>query len=448
MRLRFVYPRFQRHAEAHPELLSCVPANEYLGPPSLAIASLAAITPDNWQYDFRDDRWEDVGLDDQVDLVALSFFTAAARRGLELADQFRARGRRVVVGGIFATTMSEEALKHADAVVVGEGEGVWPQVLKDAEAGELKQIYRADTACDLSRLPLPRVDLYMEKEGRSFCPHDYPVQISRGCPFECSACVLPVLMGKAIRHFPLEHALGQIEQLEAHGKLASFTEDTSFLFGSGALRRFGELLDALAERGHDAAVSYIGISMPLVLVTKEAFFERMRRAGIRMFYLVGGFDPITQNAFTGEDPKAWQRACDAIRKCFDNGIEPYTSFMVGNDQDDESCFDRILEFSDLTGIRKTEIAIRTPYPGTPSWRELNEQGRILHCDWSRYNDANVVFQPKFMSPERLLEGYLYLWREFYRNRQNIKNLDHRERTIQILKFSGAGRSLPTRVSSN
>ena len=95
MKVKFVYPRFQRHAEAHPELLAHVPCNEYFGPPSLGIACLAAVTPPDWEIEFRDDRLEDVGLDDDVDLVALSFFTAAARRGLELADAFRARGKQV-----------------------------------------------------------------------------------------------------------------------------------------------------------------------------------------------------------------------------------------------------------------------------------------------------------------------------------------------------------------
>jgi radical SAM superfamily enzyme YgiQ (UPF0313 family) len=431
MRLRFVYPSFQRHAENHPELLDFVPANEYLGPPSLGIASLAAVTPPEWDFDFRDDRLEDVGLDDELDLVAISFFTAAAIRAFELADAFRSRGRRVVLGGIFPSMMPEEAAHHADAIAIGEGESVWPEILKDAAAGALKPVYRGAAPCQLNELPLPRVDLYMEKEGRRFCPDDYPVQISRGCPFNCAACVLPTVMGKTLRHYPLQHALGQIERLEQHGKLASFTEDTSFFFGSGALKHFGQLLDALIERGHDAAVSYIGISMPLILVTNDAFFEKMRQAGIKMFYLVGGFDPITQGAFTGTDRKAWQRACDAIAKCYQHGIEPYTSFLVGNELDDEGCFDRILEFSNATGLKKAEFAIRTPYPGTPSWVELKQQGRILHRDWSRYNDANVVFKPRRMSPERLLEGYIYLWRHFYQSRQHLKTADYLERTVQF-----------------
>ena len=431
MKLRFIYPRFQRHAEAHPELLQFVPANEYLGPPSLGIAYLAAVTPPEWEIDFRDDRLEDVGLDEEVDLVAISCFTAAASRALDLGDAFRARGRRVVIGGIFPSMMPEVCAPHADAVVAGEGEAVWPQVLRDAAAGQLQPLYQATGPVDLAKLPLPRVDLYMEKEGRAFSPDDYPVQISRGCPFECVACVIPHYLGKTLRHMPLQHALGQIDQLGARGKLASLTEDTSFFFGSGARRSFGELLDRLAERGTEASVSYLGTSMPLILTTPDSFLERMRRVGIRMFYLVGGFDPVTRNAFTGKDPKAWQRALDAVRKSFDHDIEPYTSFLIGNDEDDEGTFDHILEFGEKSGLRKAEIAIRTPYPGTPTWQELNEQNRILHRDWSRYNDANVVFRPARLTPERLLRGYFYLWEQFYRNRQHLADLDHRQKTIQF-----------------
>lgn len=436
MKVRFVYPRFQRHAEAHPELLEHVPCNEYFGPPSLGIASIAAVTPPEWEIDFRDDRVEDVGLDDDVDLVALSFFTPAAERAMELADAFRARGRKVVMGGIFPTMMPDVAQPHADAVVEGEGEGVWHELLADLTAGALKPRYKERVACDLTALPLPRVDLYLAKEGATargatYAPDDYPVQTSRGCPLKCNACVLPTSMGRALRHLPVEHVLGQLDQLGARGKQASFTEDTAFFFGSGAQRRFGELLDILAERPKAARVSYVGTSMPLLLATPEPFLHKLRRAGLTMFYLVGGFDPVTMNAFTGKDPKALQRAFDAIQRAHDAGIEPYTSFLVGNDGDDEGTFDRMLEFADAAKIRKAEFAILTPYPGTPIWERMVKDDRILHRGWTRYNDANVVFRPAQMSPERLQEGYLHLWREFYRPRQALRALDRGERTIQF-----------------
>ncbi len=430
MRLRFVYPRFARHAEAHPELLEWVPCNEYLGPPSLGIACLAAITPDSWEIEFRDDRVEDVGLDDPPDLVAISTFTPSAMRAMALADAFRAAGSQVVMGGIFPTMRPDEAALHADAVVIGEGEMVWPTVLADAAKRQLKPRYEATVLADLATLPLPRTDLYIDREGATYAPDDYPVQLSRGCPLRCVACALPKSMGKLLRSYPNEHVLGQIEQLGKRGKRASFTEDTSFFPGSGVQRRLGEICDGVAARG-EASISYVGISMPLILTTSSEFLTRIRKAGVKMFYLVGGFDPITRRAFTGKDPKAWQRAVDAIKKCHDHDIEPYTSFFVGNDDDDEGTFERMVEFGAHTKIAKAEFAIRTPYPGTPDWHELESSGRILHTDWSKYNDANVVFQPAQMSPERLLAGYLYLWREFYKPRGALAGVDQAARTIQF-----------------
>ncbi len=425
-----MYPRFARHAESHPELRAHVPCNEYLGPPSLGIAALAAMTPPEWELDFRDDRLEDIGLDDDVDLVAISCFTPSGARALEIADAFRARGRLVVMGGIFPTMLPEQAAAHADAVVLGEGEGVWLEILRDARAGALKPRYVEREPFDVANLPPPRVDLYMDKEGRDFAPDDYPVQVSRGCPLTCFACAVPATAGRRTRPLPLEHVLAQIDRLAARGKLASLTEDTSFFLGS-AQRRFGELLDTIALRGAPASISYVGISMPMILATPESMFRRMRAAGIGMFYLVGGFDPITRGAFTGEDPRAESRALTAVRKAIDLGIEPYTSFLVGNEDDDEGTFDRMLAFADVAGIRKAEFAILTPYPGTPIWTRFLEERRILTFDWSKYNDANVVFRPKRLTPERLLEGYLYLWREFYRSRGALADLGHEERTIQF-----------------
>ncbi len=429
MKVLFVYPRFQRHAQAHPELLEYVPMNEYLGSPSLGIAALAAVLPPHWQVEFRDDRLTSADRPTDADLVALSFFTAAATRGMELADYFRAQGKPTVAGGLFTTAMPHLVLEHVDAVVVGEGEGAWLQLLKDFEAGGLQRRYER-IPVDLGSLPAPRVSLYIDNEGAAFHPDDYPVQLSRGCPLSCHSCILPVSMTKQLREFPLAHVVNQLDQLGRRGKRACLTEDTSWLPGKGN-RLLESLFDHLIAEGKEASVSYVGISMPMILATPIELLHKARRAGVKMFYLVGGFDPVTMRAFTGNDERQLERAYRAIAKCFEADIEPYTSFLYGQDDDDLATVDRMLEFAKKSGIRKAEFAIFTPYPGTPSFKRLESEGRILSYEWYRYNDANCVYQPKQLTPDQVTQGYLRLWREFYSDKAYFKDRCHEERTIQF-----------------
>ncbi|MFZ1986962.1 MAG: DUF4070 domain-containing protein, partial [Desulfatitalea sp.] len=153
---------------------------------------------------------------------------------------------------------------------------------------------------------------------------------------------------------------------------------------------------------------------------------------VTLVYLVCGFDPITRRAFTGNDARALDFAHAAIAKCHAADIQPYTSFLLGNDDDDPGTVDRMLAFASKAGIRKAEFAIFTPYPGTPSWHRLLAEGRILHRDWSKYNDANVVFRPAHMTPEELHAGYLRLWRDFYADRrEEFAAMSVAERTIHF-----------------
>lgn len=430
MKVTFVYSAFQRHAQAHPELLDSVPCEEYFGPPSLGIAYLAAVTPPSWEVSFHDDRLEDLGDVGDADLYVLSTFTPSAVRAMAIADELRGRAP-VVMGGIFPTLMPDEVAPHCDAVVSGEGETVWPRVLEDAARGALRPLYRADEPADLASLPLPRLDLYLDKETEGYRPHDYPLQQSRGCPVQCEACAVPLTMGKKLRYFPPEHVLETARVLGRRGKYASFTEDTAFMMFSGARRRFKKLLRAFAEDDEVCEISYIGVSMPMLLVAEDDIFTLLKEAGVNMFYLVGGFDNITKKAFLEGNDKERDEARQVVDRCHRHGITPYTSFLVGHDEDDPGVFQRMIDFANETGLERAEFAIYTPYPGTPAWHKLLAEGRILTRDWSLYNDANVTFRPAQMSPEELLEGYLHLWKEFYRTRQDLGSQDTKSKTIQF-----------------
>jgi radical SAM superfamily enzyme YgiQ (UPF0313 family) len=306
-------------------------------------------------------------------------------------------------------------------------------VVADAARGELKPRYQTTEPIDLSGLPVPAIDLYINAENAVFSPDDYPLQISRGCPFSCNACVLPVCMGKKIRFFDEEYVWQTLTAFAKHGKRCCLTEDTSFLPLPGTRRRFRKLLKRIAEHKQTEPVelSYVGTSMPLLLNIEEEIFDEVRQAGVHRFYLVGGFDPVTQGAFGPGDPKMMEQAERCVSLCQDHGVEPYVSFLVGNEKDTEATFDRMLEFANRTNLTIAEFAIATPYPGTPMWNQMNRENRIFDREWTHYNDANVVFTPANMTAERLLAGYIHLWREFYRSRQQLNQTDSLLNTVQF-----------------
>jgi radical SAM superfamily enzyme YgiQ (UPF0313 family) len=435
MKIQFIYPAFERHAQANPILREYVPCNEYVGSPSLGIACIAACTPPHMEVAFVDDRVNPV--DDrslpEADLYSLSFFTAAASRAIELGDWLRAKGKKVVMGGIFPTMMPDEVAPHCDAVIVGEGETVWPEVCRDAEAGTLKPRYQAAGPIDLTTLPPPRIDLYVDAEHPDVPIDDYPLQISRGCPLSCSACALPGCMGTKIRFFSDDYVWKTLAAFSRRGKRLCLTEDTSFLFVSGARRALRALLQKIGDNRAEIGceLSYLGTSMPMLLHLDPVVFEEARRAGLHRFYLVGGFDPVTRGAFGPGDPTMLAKAEECIARCFDHGVEPYVSFLLGNEQDDLGTMDRMLEFSEKTKLNIAEFAVATPYPGTPMWHQMVSEDRLLTRTWKHYNDANVVFRPKGFTPEQLKEGYLYLWREFYRPSMHLKEANYISRTVQF-----------------
>jgi len=434
LKITFICPAFERHAQAHPELRAFVPANEYIGPPSPGIAAVAAATPEGHQVEFLDDRITPFDLEHEADLYAISSFTPAATRAFELGDALRARGKKVVLGGIFPSMMPDLAAEHCDAVVVGEGEGVWPQIVADAQKGKLAPRYQSQEPLDLATIKRPRVELYLDAEKPGAPCDDYPLQLSRGCPLSCDACVLPIMCGSRIRFHSEQNVIDTMTVFARAGKLLSLTEDTSVFGIHGArkmLRKFLERTIELQKQGIPIKLSYLGISMPMVLSLDPTLLTLMRQSGMDRFYLVGGFDPITRQAFGTGDPAAMEKAERTIARCRELGIDPYVSFLVGNADDDEGVFDRMLEFCTRTGVDLAEFAISTPYPGTPIWKRYEAEGRIFDRTWKHYNDANVVFKPHKMSALRLQEGYIYLWREFYQGRQELRTREHTRGTIQF-----------------
>ena len=215
MRITFVYPKFEKFLASLPELDQGL-VNYFLGdfttPPSLGIPLLAALTPPDIEIELIDDNsGQPIDYDAPTDLVAINGFTPQAKRALEIADRYRAHGRKVVMGGLFPSFMADECLRHADAVNVGEGEPTWRQIIEDARAGSLKPQYDGGCGTDLNTLPAARREIFYRHDFYDW--DEDLVQLTRGCSYACAMCALPAQMGGRIRFRPIERVVEEIRGL-------------------------------------------------------------------------------------------------------------------------------------------------------------------------------------------------------------------------------------------
>ena len=216
MKVSFVYPRFEKFLTSLPELDQGL-VDYFLGnfttPPSLGIPILASLTPPEIEVELLDDNsGQAINYDAPTDLVAINSFTPQAARAFEIADAFRAHGKKVVMGGLFPSFMADECLKHADAVNIGEGEPTWQRILADAQAGELKPRYQGGAGTDLSKTPIPRREIFYRNEHYDW--DEDLVQLTRGCSYTCGMCSLPAQMGGRIRFRPIERVVEELRSLK------------------------------------------------------------------------------------------------------------------------------------------------------------------------------------------------------------------------------------------
>jgi 3-oxoacyl-[acyl-carrier-protein] synthase II len=413
MKVTFVYPKFNKFLDSHPGLkdeLTHYFLGSFTTPPSLGIPILASWTPPEVEIEFVDDNSGDpLCPESETDLVAINCFTPQARRAFEIADLYRARGRKVIMGGMFPSFRVEECLQHADAVNVGEGEPTWPQILRDAAAGALQRVYKGGSRFDLSRMRPPRRDLFYSRSQYDW--DEDLVQLTRGCPFNCAMCVLPAHMGSHIRFRPIPQVVDEIRNLRFEN--VYLADDTLFLENRRIRAYTLELLQALQGAGKRYFVS-----STLALNRDPALMTLMAKAGVANFYCTLNVDPVSKSAIAGKGPER-RLLADLVKQLEDLGIRFFASFAVGRDWDDASIADRILELSAETGVRTAEFFLFTPYPGGLHWDRLESQQRLIDRDWSHYNGAHVVFRPQLMSPDTLLEQFLKVWRGFYRAQGSV-----------------------------
>jgi radical SAM superfamily enzyme YgiQ (UPF0313 family) len=367
--------------------------------PPLGLLTLAALTPPEFEIDFVDERSDTVDLDARADVVAVSAMTPQAARAYQIADRFRARGVPVVLGGPHPSLLPEEALLHADAVVVGEAEDIWVGVLFDLLEGRSQGIYVCRHKPDLSGLPFPRHDLLNDA---NYLPIR-SIQVTRGCPLNCEFCTVPRNFGREYRIRPTDDVLSEIERLGSH---IYFVDDNLMI----KRRSFTGLFTRMAGMNR----GWTGMA-PLSIASDTKYVGLLARSGCWSMYVdVGPWLSVGLRGDVSSLKEQVSRSVGYIRTLQDAGIKVMGSFVFGFDYDEESIFEATLEFLGKSGIVEAEFLILTPYPNTPLAEKLEAQGRIINRDWSKYNTTHAVFRPGRMTPERLEQGVSYLWREFYR----------------------------------
>ncbi len=373
----------------------CTQRKIYL--PGLALPLLAALTPAHWQVEIALEVVDPIDFDTDAEIIGIGTMGHAAYRGLDIARAFRQRGKTVVMGGYMASLMPREALKYADAVIIGDAEIAYPRMLADFERdGCLQPIYD-DPVTSLAGLPVPRYDLLMAKPLGGMLP----AQAGRGCPHHCSFCAIACLYRGRYLTRPVEEVLRDILAIKALG-VRQFTLIDDNLVANP--RFLNELCDAIAPLGMTWATQ-----CSLELARTPALLRRVRQAGATMMSF--GVESVEQDGIDALG-KGWLRVdqhADALRAISRAGILVSTEMMVGTDADTEDTFDASYRFVEDNRIPIPRFYVLTPTPGTPFHAQCQAEGRLLTEDLQYYTGAQCVHQPAKMTAERVNARYWQLY---------------------------------------
>ena len=366
--------------------------------PPLNLAIIARNTPEHYEVSIVDEALEDIDFDAPADLVGITCMTPLAPRAYEISTRFRERGVPVVMGGVHVSSMSQEAARYADAVVVGEGENIWRQVLEDFEKGRLQKIYTVAERPDIENQPAPRRELF---KGDYFVE---TVQTSRGCPFNCHFCSVTAFNGAKYRLRNIDTVIDEINSLKS--KRIFIIDDNVVGSGRRCIQRSYELFDRLKDTGKEW-----GGQTCLNIVEHDALLKAAARSGARAFLI--GFESLDTETITAMKKSVNLRPNtrnfrDAIKKIHDHGIAIVGCFIFGSDTHTKDVFERTVDFVLETEIDAVQFTIQTPLPGTALYQQLRDENRLLLTDypndWRHYSIFEPVYQPRNMTAEEAYEG--------------------------------------------
>ena len=393
--------------------------------PPLGLATLAAYLDDRDEITLQDEHVETLNLNDDPDLVVIQVYITSAYRAYQIADQYRAKGAYVCLGGLHVTSLPEEAAQHADTIFIGPGEDIWPAFLKDfhAKSPQKKYISEIRTLIDL---PFPRRDLI--KRHLYLVPNS--IVVSRGCPYVCDFCYKEAFFqgGKSFYTLTTDRALAEIEKLP--GKHLYFLDD--HLFGNPHFA--SSLFDGMNGMGRlwQAAGT-------VQSVLKPGLLEKAVASGLRSLFV--GFETLNPSNLVQQHKyqNLNRDYSTAIRRLHDLGVMVNASFVFGMDADEASVFDRTVEWAIEQGVETATFHILTPYPGTALHQRIKAENRIRTSNWDLYDTRHTVFAPKRLSPKELEEGYWHAYQEFYRWKNIIRSSQtHTEFSNQIRHLAYTG----------
>jgi len=377
--------------------------------PSLGLLTLAGMTPDRHHLHYvevPDGNLFDP-LPTDLDLAAISTYSAQIDEAYDLAQRFKAIRVPTVIGGTHVTALPEEAAQYCDAVVVGEGESSWLQVLEDAEKGELQQYYRTDAkGFDLTDAPMPAFELLdISKYNR------LTVQTSRGCPHHCEFCASSVVLTHQYKQKPVAKVLAEIEQILTIWKqpFIEFADDNSFVNHS----YWKELLTALRGKG----LKWFA-ETDLSVANDEELLDLMRETGCAQV-LIGLESPVKAGLQGLEQRNDWKfrvfpKYKEAIQTIQSHGITVNGCFVLGLDGQTADIFDQVFDFVREAELYEVQVTLLTPFPGTPLYARLEREGRLLEpTNWKKCTLFDINFKPSHMSTEELHEGFKRLAVELY-----------------------------------
>jgi len=402
-------------------------AREWIRFPQLTMPLLAALTPEPWVVTHTDEITHPVDTTQTFDLVGLTAATPGAPHAYGLAQEFRARGNTVVMGGPHATLMPQEAAQHVDVVVVGEAETIWPRVLEDVERElvyppghhtldrvtgvtvevrhDRARIYRCPSPANLDGLAHARRDLIRNGGWNKWWATRGAIIATRGCPHQCDYCTIPLMYPKArsMRFRPVKEVLAEVAAIPDRGIV--FWDDNL-----GANPQYAKAL----FRGLIPLKRWWTSQTTMASVRDDEVLDLAARSGCKALFL--GLESVSQASLAGA-AKSHNRVSEykrLLQRFHAHGIAVQAGIMFGFENDTKDTFSQTVEMMGDIGLDNATISVMVPYPGTPAYARLSAEGRIVDHDWRHYNGkTHVVYRPRHMTPDELLAGYEWAKTQFY-----------------------------------